>query len=130
MDEQMIDEIARGYAVANLWTAGVDEMSGEYVPDDEKVEALMPYAREAAVAFIHLAGEWVVDGSGVEYERIGNCLHYDREGHGTGFSDEPRRDERVGYNLDRLEKVARMMREDSVMQGQLLDRFPSEAFAD
>lgn len=124
----MVEEIARGYAVANLWTAGVDEMSGEYVPDEAKVEELMPYALEAAAAFVHLARPVWIDNSGIDLERIGNCLHYEREGHGIGFADEQGWAAN-SYAISRLEKVARMMGEDSGMQAQLLNRFPSEAFA-
>lgn len=124
MNDQMIEEIARGYAVANLWTAGVDEMSGEYVPDDGKVAALMPYAREAAQAFVHIVQPYVIHTSGLEGSRIGACLHFEREGHGTGFQDEGH-----GWELDRFQQVAQMMGEDAQMQDQLMDRFPSEAFA-
>lgn len=124
MDEATIDGIAKGYAVANLWTAGIDEMQGEYQPDEDKVTALMPYAREAAAAFVHIVGEWSIDTPEMGLERIGHCLHYEREGCGIGFTDDG-----DSYPLSKFSKVARMMGEDSVMQGEILDRWPSEAFA-
>ncbi len=124
MDEAMVEGIARGYAVANLWTAGIDEMSGEYQPDEDKVEALMPYAREAAAAFGHIAAMPLAN-CDMDLERIGQCLHYEREGHGTGFADE----DGDSYWLGRMEAIARNMGEDYQMQSELLDRWPSEAFA-
>ena len=123
MDTDTIGSIARGYAVAALFTAGVDSAPGEYQPDESKVADLMPHARVAASAFVHIAGEVWIDESGVDLDRIGNCLHYDREGHGTGFADEG-----DSYPLQRLENVARRMGEDDELSAQLTDRYP-DAFA-
>ena len=120
-DPEQVEEIARGYAVCALFTADIDGEPGEYIPDEAKVEAIMPQAREAAAAFAHIVGRrW----PGIDNERIGNCLHYDREGHGCGFSDE----EGSEYLLNRCKKVARMMGEDYEMQEELMERFG--AFAD
>lgn len=123
MDTDMIGSIARGYAVAALFTAGVDSAPGEYQPDESKVADLMPHARVAASAFVHLAGEVWIDKCGVDLDRIGNCLHYDREGHGTGFADEG-----DSYPLQRLEKVARLMGEDDELT-QMLAMLYADAYA-
>lgn len=104
--ESTTESIARGYAVAALFTAGIDGGPGEYVPDETKVAAILPQAREAASAFVHIVGRGLIDASGLEPETVGHCLHYDREGHGTGFRDESAGSD---YARDRMEAVARFM---------------------
>lgn len=117
----MKDEIAEGYAIAALFTHGVDGAPGEYQADPEKVEYLREHALEAAGAFLHLAGSQIqtaIDRGILDAERVGNCLHYDREGHGVGFTDEGNKDQ--AWLMGSLAKVAQSMGEDYVLADLIL----------
>lgn len=83
-------DIVRGYAVASLWTHGIDAHPGEYQPDPAKVRALETDAAKGIVPWLEIMGdsldrlrELIGDD-----ERIGHYVHYDREGYGVGFESD------------------------------------------
>lgn len=126
-------EIADGYLEAALWTNGVDEQSGEYQVDPDKVASLAVFGSSGVCQWIAgMADGWIseLEALGMDSRRIGHHIHYAREGHGISFDDDYRPQDLSGPERDLLAKaqeVAAGLGPDDDLTGTILDRFGAPA---
>ena len=89
-----VDEIARHYLIAALWTQEFDDVDVDDLPEETWGEA-----KRDCMIFLSRNEDLIAE-SGMSDDHIGHNFWLDRNGHGTGFWDRE-----LGEAGDRLSKA-------------------------